>query len=94
MAPTQCLQQNGVNTFQKSFFHNGYIKTLKQLVHFYNTRDTSFAKPVQSGHCPPGTIERVTCWPEPEVPNFVDMTTAPLGLTIKKKTCSSSSSAT
>ena len=25
--------------FQKEFFHNGYIKSLKQLVHFYNTRD-------------------------------------------------------
>jgi cytochrome c peroxidase len=25
--------------FQKGFFHNGYIKSLKQLVHFYNTRD-------------------------------------------------------
>jgi cytochrome c peroxidase len=25
--------------FQKEFFHNGYAKSLKQLVHFYNTRD-------------------------------------------------------
>ena len=67
--------------FQKEFFHNGYIKSLKQLVHFYNTRDTSFAKNVTSGHCPPGTIERVTCWPMKEVPNNLDTTTGMLGLT-------------
>jgi cytochrome c peroxidase len=83
MTPPQCPidPATGESTFQKAFFHNGYIKTLKQLVHFYNTRDTSFAFPVQSGFCPAGTIERVTCWPEPEVPNMVDMTTGALGLT-------------
>src|SRR5437870_5017417 len=47
--------------FQKEFFHNGYIKSLKQLVHFYNTRDLFFF-PVTSGHCPPGTTEKVDCW--------------------------------
>ena len=68
--------------FQKGFFHNGYIKSLKQLVHFYNTRDDPrFAFPVTSGHCPPGTVERVTCWPMPEVRNNIDMTTGQLGLT-------------
>ena len=70
--------------FQKEFFHNGYIKSLKQLVHFYNTRDAfpiGFGFPVTSGHCPPGTVERVTCWPQPEVPNNIDMTTGDLGLT-------------
>jgi cytochrome c peroxidase len=65
--------------FQKAFFHNGYVKSLKELVHFYNTRDV-FAYPVQSGHCPSGTIEKVTCWPEPEVKNNIDMTTGNLGL--------------
>jgi len=58
-------------------------------VHFYNTRDsvpnpngnTTFAFPVTSGHCPAGTVERVTCWPQPEVPNNLDMTTGALGLT-------------
>src|ERR1700754_1351123 len=53
------------------FFHNGYIKSLKQLVNFYNTRD-KYAYPVTSGHCPPGTIERVTCWPMPEGRNNTD----------------------
>src|SRR5207249_2968712 len=66
--------------FQKEFFHNGYIKSLKQLVHFYNTRDV-FAFNVTSGHCPPGTTEKVDCWPMPEVRNNIDMTVGNLGLT-------------
>ncbi|GAB5377992.1 MAG: cytochrome c peroxidase [Acuticoccus sp.] len=65
--------------FQKSFFHNGYIKSLKQLVHFYNTRD-KYAYPVTSGNCPQGTTEKVGCWPKPEVPNNVDDTIGDLGL--------------
>jgi cytochrome c peroxidase len=85
MTPTQCPTTEagtGKPYFQKEFFHNGYIKSLKQLVHFYNTRDV-YPYPVTSGHCPPGTTERVTCWPSPEVnnPNTIDMTTGMLGLT-------------
>jgi cytochrome c peroxidase len=97
LTPPQCptteagqVGPNGpIPYFQKEFFHNGYIKSLKQLVHFYNTRDsisttngnTTYAFPVTSGHCPPGTVERVTCWPEPEVRQNIDMTTGALGLT-------------
>src|ERR1700731_465610 len=97
LTPPQCptteagqVGPNGpIPYFQKEFFHNGYIKSLKQLVHFYNTRDslttpngnTTFAFPVTSGHCPPGTVERVTCWPQPEVRQNIDMTTGALGLT-------------
>jgi cytochrome c peroxidase len=83
LTPPQCsTTEAGTQPyFQKAFFHNGYIKSLKQLVHFYNTRDTSYAYPVTSGHCPPGTIERVTCWPMKEVPNNLDTTTGMLGLT-------------
>jgi cytochrome c peroxidase len=66
--------------FQKEFFHNGYIKSLKQLVHFYNTRDV-YPFPVTSGHCPAGTTEKVDCWPMPEVPATVDGTVGMLGLT-------------
>jgi cytochrome c peroxidase len=85
LTPPQCPTTEagtGQPYFQKEFFHNGYIKSLKQLVHFYNTRDT-YAYPVTSGHCPPGTVERVTCWPSPEVniPSLIDMTTGKLGLT-------------
>ena len=83
MTPPQCPTTEAPGPyFQKEFFHNGYIKSLKQLVHFYNTRDVAaFAFPVTSGHCPPGTVERVTCWPMPEVTNNLDMTTGMLGLT-------------
>jgi cytochrome c peroxidase len=98
MTPPQCptteagqkdANGNPIPYFQKGFFHNGYIKSLKQVVHFYNTRDsvanpngyTTYAYPVTSGHCPPGTVERETCWPQPEVLQNIDMTTGALGLT-------------
>jgi cytochrome c peroxidase len=81
MAPSQCPTTEAPGPyFQKELFHNGYIKSLKQLVHFYNTRDL-YAYPVTSGHCPPGTTEKVDCWPLPEVKNNIDMTTGNLGLT-------------
>jgi cytochrome c peroxidase len=89
MTPSQCptteagqTDKNGkpVPYFQKEFFHNGYIKSLKQLVHFYNTRDV-YGYHVTSGHCPAGTTEKVNCWPMPEVPNNIDMTFGNLGLT-------------
>jgi cytochrome c peroxidase len=82
MTPPQCpTTEAGIGKpyFQKEFFHNGYIKSLKQLVHFYNTRD-KFPFPVTSGHCPTGTTEKVDCWPMPEVPNNIDMTVGNLGL--------------
>jgi cytochrome c peroxidase len=101
MTPRQCptteagqVGPNGpIPYFQKEFFHNGYIKSLKQLVHFYNTRDSvpnpngykTYEYPVTSGHCPSGTVERETCWPKPEVPNNIDMTTGALGLTDKEE---------
>src|SRR5437660_2333819 len=83
MTPPRCPTTEAPGPyFQKQFFHNGYIKSLKQLVHFYNTRDKpGFAYNVTSGHCPDGTIEKVNCWPRPEVPNNIDMTTGNLGLT-------------
>ena len=89
MTPPQCPTTEagtGQSYFQKGFFHNGYIKSLKQLVHFYNTRDV-YPYNVTSGHCPAGTIEKVTCWPVPEVnnPNTIDMTTGKLGLTDREE---------
>ena len=86
MTPAKCPTTEAGTTpyFQKGFFHNGYIKSLKQLVHFYNTRDV-YPFNVTSGHCPAGTIEKVNCWPMPEVPGTVDMTTGMLGLTDKEE---------
>src|SRR6201987_5306246 len=81
MTPPQCPTTEAPGPyFQKEFFHNGYIKSLKQLVHFYNTRDV-YPYSVESGDCPEGTAEKVNCWPTPEVPQNVDMTTGKLGLT-------------
>lgn len=46
--------------FVKAYMHNGYFKTLKEVVHFYNTRDVL-------PRCKAGDAgEKVTCWPEPE----------------------------
>ncbi len=87
MTPPQCPTTEagqGVPYFQKEFFHNGYIKSLRQLVHFYNTRD-KYAYKVTSGHCPAGTTEKVDCWPMPEVPQNLDMTVGNLGLTDKEE---------
>jgi cytochrome c peroxidase len=66
--------------FVKAFMHNGYLLSLKEVVHFYNTRDT-FAFNVQSGQCPKGTKEKVTCWPMPEEQDNKNMTIGNLGLT-------------
>ncbi len=81
LVPPQCPTTEAPGPyFQKEFFHNGYIKSLKQLVHFYNTRDV-FPFDVTSGHCPAGKTEKVDCWPMPEVKNNLDMTVGKLGLT-------------
>jgi len=81
LTPPQCPTTEAPGPyFQKELFHNGYIKSLKQLVHFYNTRDVFPFPGVTSGHCPAGTTEKVDCWPEPEVPNNIDMTTGNLML--------------
>ena len=62
--------------FVKAFGHNGYFKSLKEIVHFYNTRDTL---PV----CASGDAgERVSCWPLPETAlNMNDDELGDLGLT-------------
>ena len=58
------------NGFPKAYAHNGYFKSLKSIVHFYNTRDT---KPT----CPnlftsEADALRLNCWPEPEVATNVN----------------------
>jgi len=58
--------------------HNGYLKSLKAVVHFYNTRDT-----LNGGtHLPAGQPgEGITYWPPPEVNQNIDQTIGHLGLT-------------
>jgi cytochrome c peroxidase len=46
--------------FIKAYMHNGYFKSLKEVVHFYNTRDVlPRCRPNDPG-------EKVSCWPPPE----------------------------
>jgi cytochrome c peroxidase len=61
--------------FVKAYTHNGYFKSLKEIVHFYNTRD----KLPRCQQGAPG--EKVTCWPPAEVPENMDTTIGKLGLT-------------
>jgi cytochrome c peroxidase len=68
----------------KAFAHNGYFKSLKQIVHFYNTRDT---KPVctddpstevdESLFMPVEQAMAKGCWPEAEV--TINVNTSELG---------------
>ncbi|MDB5027082.1 MAG: Cytochrome c peroxidase family protein [Candidatus Eremiobacteraeota bacterium] len=62
-------------SFVKAYMHNGYFKNLKDVVHFYNTRDT--LRRCAAGS--PGV--NVTCWPAPEVSANMDTTIGRLGLT-------------
>ena len=48
--------------FVKAFGHNGYFKSLNEIVHFYNTRDV-LGSCEKKGEPRPGA----NCWPEPEV---------------------------
>ncbi len=64
------LDKRPYEGFVKAFMHNGYFKSIKSVVHFYNTRDT---KP----RCPDKfTTESDAlaqgCWPEPEVADNVN----------------------
>jgi cytochrome c peroxidase len=59
----------------KAYAHNGYFKTLKQIVHFYNTRDAK--PPCLNIFTPVEEAIAQGCWPAPEVP--VNINTKELG---------------
>jgi len=61
--------------FIKAYGHNGYFKSLKEIVHFYNTRDVL-------PRCKSGDAgEKRTCWPPPETTaNMNTKTVGHLGL--------------
>jgi cytochrome c peroxidase len=66
--------------FVKAYMHNGYLKSLKEVVHFYNTRDS--LPRCQAGD--PG--EKVSCWPAPEHPETMNRKQlGNLGLTSKQE---------
>jgi cytochrome c peroxidase len=51
--------------FVKAYGHNGYFKSVMEIVHFYNLRDVL---PV----CDDGGVPNVTCWPASEVSENLD----------------------
>ena len=66
--------QDGENCIVKAYMHNGYFKSLKSVVHFYNTRDV---KPDCEDLGIPDATEEVAlannCWPKPEVAENVNV---------------------
>ena len=52
--------------FVKAYTHNGYFKSLEEIVHFYNTRD------VLPRCAPNDPGEKVSCWPAPEYPKNIN----------------------
>ena len=66
--------------FVKAYMHNGYLKSLKEVVHFYNTRDT-----LRRCKMPDDPGAKVTCWPAPETPQNLNKTIGSLGLTDKEE---------
>jgi cytochrome c peroxidase len=68
-------------SFVKAYAHNGYFKSLKAIIHFYNTRDVL---PV----CPADytAVPGKDCWPAPEVPENLNRTEiGNLGLTSEEE---------
>jgi cytochrome c peroxidase len=66
--------------FVKAYGHNGYFKSLGQIVHFYNTRD---ALPRCAAHDPG---EGTSCWPAPEtIENMNKSKVGNLGLSDKEE---------
>jgi len=53
----------------KAYGHNGYFKSLWEIVHFYNTRD---AKPVCPGAYTSAQAIAAGCWPAPEIAENVN----------------------
>jgi cytochrome c peroxidase len=60
--------------FVKAYGHNGYFKSLKRIVHFYNTRDVLPECPTDMTD---REAEKANCWPKPEV--AVNVNTDELG---------------
>ena len=61
--------------FTKAYMHNGYLKSLGEVVHFYNTSQLL-------PFCAQGSRgEKVSCWPAPETPANLTTLIGNLGLT-------------
>ncbi len=67
--------------FVKAYMHNGYLKSLKEVVHFYNTRDVLPRCPGDPTASSLDPQAGTTCWPAPAVAANEDTTIGHLGLT-------------
>lgn len=56
--------------FVKAYGHNGYFKSLKGIVHFYNTRDVK--PPCSNRFTTEADALAQSCWPEPELDGNVN----------------------
>ncbi len=67
--------------FVKAFGHNGYFKSLEDIVHFYSTRDIL---PLSDSISDPR--HGINCWPKPEVSENLNKTeTGNLGLSVEEE---------
>jgi cytochrome c peroxidase len=65
--PLRNVDKRPYPSFVKAYGHNGVFKSLKQIVHFYNTRDVlPKCEEIRSPRF------GVNCWPRPEVPQNVN----------------------
>jgi cytochrome c peroxidase len=62
--------KNASNCIVKAYSHNGYFKSLWQIVHFYNTRDAK--PPCLNEFTPVEDALGQGCWPAPEVDENVN----------------------
>jgi len=62
------------SSFIKAYGHNGYFKSLRGIVHFYNTRDAKPACPLRPDGRDYSEAEALAgkCWPAPEVARNVN----------------------
>ncbi len=59
--------------FVKAYTHNGYFKSLKSIVHFYNTRDV--LPKCENDMTTEADAMAQGCWPAPEIPENVNTKT-------------------
>lgn len=50
----------------RTYMHNGALKTLRQVIHFYNTRDARRCQPGVTGQPLPTSSKSKGCWPIPD----------------------------
>jgi len=78
-----CEAEDAEGCIVKAYMHNGYFKSLKSVMHFYNTRDTlASCESIGFDNATEDVALANNCWPEPEIAKNVETATmGDLGLT-------------